>query len=190
MARRLVVAASAWGGLLWLAASMVSLAQEGDGAPRPTKVALAEGKLSLTMPPEWKQEKPRVNLVDFEFSVPGEGEAQPARVTIMAAGGSLQANLDRWKGLFEATGREYAVEKREISGQEVHVVTVAGTYLDRPAGPQAQGQVTRREAYRMLGGVLVTKHGRYYVKLYGPQETVAAHEKAFAGVLDSLQVTD
>ena len=73
-----------------------------------------------------------------------------------------------------------------MAGLKLHLVDIAGTYKDSPGGPFAPS-VTRPK-HRMLGAVLETeKYGNYFIKLTGPERTVAAHEKAFAAMLDSLQ---
>ena len=150
-----------------------------------------DDRISLEVPAAWKRVKPRVNFIDYEFAAPApEGEKVGARITVLGAGGSVQANIDRWKAQFSLAGRKLKVEKRDIGGQEVHVVDLEGTYLDRPAGRFALGKTTPRDNYRVLGAIIVTRFGRYYIKMVGPRKTVGAHEKAFRAVLDSLKVND
>ena len=73
-------------------------------------------------------------------------------MTVMGAGGSLEANIDRWYQQFSQpdgsnTKERAKIEKREIAGQEVTVVDLSGTYMDR-AGPMAPA--IERPDYRML----------------------------------------
>jgi hypothetical protein len=104
----------------------------------------------------------------------------------MFSGGSLEDNVDRWKGQFtELDGaKSNDAEKRTISGQEVHVVDLWGTYMDKPA-PFAPGE--EREKFRMLGAIIVMKEGNYFVKFYGPEKTVTEQVEAFNELLDSLK---
>ena len=37
---------------------------------KPEQIILAEGKIKLDVPSNWKKEKPRTRIVDFEFSIP------------------------------------------------------------------------------------------------------------------------
>ena len=149
----------------------------------------ADKNVSLKAPATWKRGKPRFNMIQYEFAAPAakEGPAD-ARVTIMGAGGDVKANIARWQGQFHDQGRKFSTKQLDIAGQEVHMVDIAGTYLDRPAGPMMGGKTTRRENYRVLAAILVTTQGRYYIKMYGPQATVAAHEKAFQAMVKTLQI--
>jgi hypothetical protein len=149
-------------------------------------VSLAEGHIVLTAPAGWVRQEPRVRIIDAEFSVPAaEGDPADGRITIMAAGGSVQQNLDRWIGQFAQTQRNQ-VDKVQIAGRELQRLDLVGTYKDQktPFTPAVM-----RENYRMLGAIIPTdEHGNYFIKFYGPKATVTNHEEAFRKFLDSLQV--
>ena len=62
------------------------------------------------------------------------------RLTIMQAGGSIEANVDRWIGQFKQPdgkpSREAAkIEKKEYDGLAVHLVDLSGTFAERRGGP-------------------------------------------------------
>ena len=62
---------------------------------------IAGEALSLEAPASWKRVQPKSNMIETEFSIPAaEGDATPGRMTVMGAGGSVQANIDRWYGQF------------------------------------------------------------------------------------------
>jgi hypothetical protein len=153
---------------------------------------VAEGKLSFTAPKEWTSKKPATRIVDVEFEIPAaEGDERPGRMTVMGAGGSVKDNIDRWFGQFTQPGDKKTadvakVEKLSIAGQEVHYVDVAGDYDDKP-GPFVPG--VKRANYRMLAAIVVNKDlGQYFLKFYGPKETVAKNEKQFRTMLESMKV--
>ncbi len=155
-------------------------------------IALADGKITLQAPKGWERQKPRTNIVDYEFAAPAvEGDKTAGRVTVMGAGGSVEANINRWIGQFSqadgtATRERAVIEKGKVDGQEVHLVDIAGTFKDQ-RGPFAPATI--REDYRMMGAIIVTeKLGQYFVKLYGPKKTIAANEKAFKEMIESLKV--
>jgi len=154
---------------------------------KPTKITLAEGKISLAMPKTWEKVKPASNIVEYEFSAPGPEGHAAARVTIMGAGGSVEANIDRWKKQFvNADAEALKVEETKIAGQEVHMADFSGTYNDA-RGPFVPG--VERENYRMLAAIVVTdKLGQYFIKAYGPQETMAANAEAFREMIKTLEV--
>jgi hypothetical protein len=145
------------------------------------------GKFVLTAPDDWKREKPKSRIIEHEFSAaPSEGDKNAGRITMMFSGGSLEDNIDRWKGQFSELDGDKSkdTEKRTIAGQEVHVVDLSGTFVDKPA-PFAPG--VEREDYRMMGAIIVMKEGTYFVKFYGPQRTVTENEEHFNSLLDSLK---
>jgi hypothetical protein len=176
-----VLAAVSVATLFWTVASaQVRAADEG------ALVSVSEGNITMQAPAGWVQREPGVRIVEAEFAVPAvEGDKDDGRCTVMGAGGTVQANIDRWVGQFTETNRN-KTEKKEIAGQTVHVVDLGGTYKDQ-RGPSAPAQL--RENYRVLGAIITTeKRGQYFVKFYGPQATVAANEKAFLEMLNSLKV--
>lgn len=156
------------------------------------EVKLAEGKLTMAAPESWEKKQPRTRIVEVEFAVPAkEAKTDAARLTMMASGGGVQANIDRWFGQFEqpnnkATKDVAKVEKMELSGVPVHVVDITGKFKDQPRGPF--GPTVVKENYRMLGAIIETTNaGTYYVKLYGPAETIHENEKEFKGLIKSLK---
>lgn len=160
-----------------------------DTEAKTATVAIANGALALTAPAEWTVKKPRTRIVAHEFAIPAaEGDAAGGRLTIMGAGGSIQANIDRWKGQFTAPDKKHPdkVSKKEIAGQQVHLVELAGTFQDRPGGPF--GPSVERKGYRMMAAIVVTEgKGNYFVKLYGPAKTITKAEGQFRGFIESLQ---
>jgi hypothetical protein len=181
--------------LLALAATSVSglRAEEPAKAPEADHViSLSEDRLELIAPEAWKREEPRSRIIEHEFSIPAaEGDENPGRMTIMAAGGSVEDNVARWYAQFKqpdggATKNNAEEEKKEIGGVEVHFVDITGTFIDRPS-PMQKG--VERENYRMLGVILVgDKIGQQFIKFTGPAKTVEENAEAFAKMVEELKV--
>ena len=158
-------------------------------------VELIPKVLALTIPGEWPKVKPRSRIVKHEFSVPAvKGDKVPGRMTIMAAGGGIEANIARWVGQFrDAEGKPIGekakkVERKKVAGLEVHVVDLMGTFQDKPRGPF--GPTVERPNYRMLALIVpLEKGGTWFVKLYGPQATMKGAEKPFQEMVKSLKYT-
>lgn len=159
------------------------------------KISIADGKLSLAAPEGWQRKQPSSGIVEHEFLIPkAEGDPADGRMTVMGAGGSVDANIERWLGQFlDADGEKVSKEKvrldkKQIAGEDVVIVDLRGTYLDKPGGPFAPGKTVQRKNYRMLAGIITTKKsGNYFFKFYGPEKTVDANEKAFLSMLDTLE---
>lgn len=165
--------------------------------PADGTIKLANGVLQLTAPKDWVRKEPKSRIIEHEFAAPlVEGDAMDGRITIMGAGGEVQANIDRWAGQFtQPNGGDSKdvtkVSKKKVNGIEIHIVDIGGTYQDSPAGPfnPAGGKPIAREGYRMLGAIIVApKIGNYFVKFYGPEKTVTKYEADFNKMLDGLTV--
>ncbi len=172
------------------ATTAASAADKAEGK----KYTIADGKFELTAPGSWLAKEPKVRIIDSEFEVPvAEGDDRPGRVTVMGAGGSIDANIDRWIGQFTQpdgsdSKKATKVKKMTVAGQDVHLVDVSGTYLDKP--PFAGGGV-ERENYRMLAAIVETKQGgkkagNYFIKFIGPAHTVQDNEAGFQKMIESL----
>jgi len=160
-----------------------------EDKPADTAFTIGEGKLALKAPAGWVKKQPKTRIVEAEFEIPvAKGDEIPGRLTAMGAGGTVEANIERWTGQFTGDAKP-KVEKKTVAGCEVHVVDLAGTYKDTPGGPNAGGKTTLRDDYRLLGAIVVTKDaGNYFLKLYGPKATIGENEKAFSELVESLSV--
>ena len=144
------------------------------------------GKYKITTPENWKQQQPKSGIVMYEFSSPAlEGEKTDGRMTVMAAGGSVEANVDRWYGQFSqpdggSTRERAKLDKRTIAGREVHLVDISGTYREQ------FGANTELPNYRMLAAIIVTPEANFFLKYYGPRKTITGNEKQFKQMVESL----
>ncbi|MGB9688238.1 hypothetical protein [Thermogutta sp.] len=149
------------------------------------------GKYRLTVPQGWQRRTPAISMIEYEFSVPAvEGDPRDGRVTFMAAGGSVEANIQRWINQFEhpegqPASDQVKQETLEIAGTRVHLVDITGTYMES-SGPM-MGNAVPRENYRMLGAVIESQDGlNYFIKFYGPRKTVTTNAEAFRKMIQSL----
>jgi hypothetical protein len=163
-----------------------ALAQE-----NPAVMKLAGGKLQLTAPESWVRKRPQTAIVEHEFSIPAaKDDKAEGRLTVMAAGGGVEANIDRWYGQFSQpdggnTRDRAKVQKIKVGGEEIHLVDLSGTFKDQ-RGPMAPA--VERPKYRMLAAIIPTKNaGTYFIKFYGPERTVADNEKAFVSMIEGLE---
>jgi len=145
----------------------------------------------LIVPAEFQKSAAKSRIIEHEFSVSmGEGDDAPtARVTMMRAGGGVEANIDRWKGQF--SGAEKKVEETEESDSgpwKVYTVKISGEYSERMGGgPFAGGRMVKRDDYAMMGAILVEPQGRqYFVKMIGPKSVIDQNEKRFKKMVKSV----
>jgi len=186
--------------VLMLVPAAVSAQPAATEAPPENRVfTIADGGYSLRAPESWKRVQPKSGIVETEFAIPAEGTAadgsplQPGRMTVMGAGGTVEANIDRWHGQFtqpdgSATKDKATTKKMELAGCKVTLVDIPGTYKDSPGGPFAGGAAVERPDYRMLAAIVETpdRRGNYFLKFYGPAKTVAAHADGFRTMVEGM----
>ena len=171
-----------------LAVMTVSHSCLGDEKPVSVDVF---GAGNLTVPVAFKKVAPKSSIIEHEFQAKtGEGkEGETARVTFMAAGGDVKANIQRWKGQFAGgDAKDQKVEEMKLGNWQVYLVDVSGSFAERMGGgPFAGGKVINRENYAMAGAILVHPEGRkYFVKMIGPSAVVKANRKSFVSMIKSI----
>ena len=124
-------------------------------------IAIGQGRFQLTIPEVWKRQEPRSTMIAHEFAFEsGDAQLRNGRITMMNAGGSVEANLERWEGQFEGGTAER--QSFEIAGTRVHTLSLKGTYQDRPRGPF--GPSVAQANYRMLAAIIETPgQGSFFV---------------------------
>ena len=164
---------------------------------KPIAVSVADDNLRFQATGDWKKVEPKSRIVEFEIQVPRiEGDAQDGRLTIMGAGGSLEANIDRWKQQFEAPSEGSIDDATKVSQLKVDapakvtMVDISGTFIDSMGGgPFAGGTKVPRKNYRMLAAIIQTEQdGNYFVKLYGPKPTIDKNAKHFESLIKSVEI--
>jgi len=160
------------------------------GAGKATDIQAAEGQLTLSVPGDWARKQPTVNMIEHEYAAPAAEAGQAdGRLTMMLAGGSLDANIQRWVGQFSAgkDGKKPEAKRESLKAgeQKVEWVDIEGTYQDR-RGPLAPA--VARDNYRMLGAIVETKGGGlFFLKFYGPKATMDKHAAAFRAMVEGIR---
>jgi len=158
---------------------------------------IADGAVSIEAPATWKRVQPKSGMVETEFAIPSEGNAadggplSPGRMTVMGAGGSVEANIERWYGQFSqpdggSTKDKSSTKTLKVAGRDVTLVDIAGTYKDSPGGPFAGGKAIDRPEYRMLAAIVEGPDGSYFLKFYGPAATVEKHADGFRKMIEGM----
>jgi hypothetical protein len=141
--------------------------------------------IRLTAPEGWVRNQPRSGFVLAEFSLPkGEGDEKDGRLTVSVAGGSIEANIDRWRGQFGSGPENDSTEEVDVNGLTVTIVDFSGTFNEQ-AGPFAPG--VAREGYRMLAAIIPVGGQLHFIKAYGPEKTMARHAEAFHDFVKTTQ---
>lgn len=141
--------------------------------------------MTLTAPDAWQRKQPSSSFVEAEFVLPvTEENENAARLTVSIAGGSIEANIQRWKGQFGGKPEKESQEEVEVDGIKATMVDFTGDFDDR-RGPFAPGE--KRSGYRMIAAIIPIDGQLHFVKATGPQETVAAHAEAIEEFVRSVK---
>jgi len=122
-------------------------------APRPMVKAVAV----------WTDPDGAHEPIDCAFYHFGEGQ-----------GGTVRANVDRWKGQFQGAVEEDA-EQLVIDGQKITLLHLRGTYMDGPMF----GNKTPKKGYALLGAIFESPGGHVFLKATGPGAAIEASKASF-----------
>jgi len=177
-----------------IALGSVALVLCGLGADTPTQTIDAGG-LTFQAPASWKSAKPTSTMRKAQLSVePVKGDPEPAELLVFAfpgGGGSAQDNINRWRGFFkDADGNPPKIESKVVKGKNVEVTRVetSGRYV-APEFPGSQ-KLHNKPDFRLLGGIVQTGGVGYYLRMIGPEKTMAAARPGFDELLASIKAAE
>lgn len=140
---------------------------------------LADFGLTAEVPSGWKEISSASSMRLATFSLErAEGDPGDAELSVVAAMGSEEANIERWRSQFEGAP-EPLVASREVGALRIVVVELAGTFI-------ADGN--RRPGFK-LWGAIVGVPGRkelVFFKCWGPAGTVEKWRGSLEQFLSSL----
>jgi hypothetical protein len=145
--------------------------------------------LHWTAPAGWKAGPPQtMRAATYAVdAAPGDTARSECVVYFFGAGqgGSVEANIERWKGQFTNAGKPAAavVSKHAAHGIPMTTIDVAGEYSGL-GGPLAASKPV--PGYRLLGAIVEGPGGNIFVKFTGPAKTMAANKAKFDALLASF----
>lgn len=159
-------------------------------------VATAQkGSLKFTIPPGWIEEERSSSMRVAQFRLPRvAGDTEDASLVLyyfgQGQGGSTTANVDRWISQMQqqdgSASKAHAKEEHfEANGLKFTTLDVAGKYVAETA--PGSGVTQNKPGYRMRAAVVDTPNGAYFVKLVGPEKTVAEWNNSFVSYLKSFE---
>jgi hypothetical protein len=158
-------------------------------------LALLAPGLTFMTPDGWRPSQPSSSMRVAEFTLPRvAGDAEDAQLVVYyfgGSGGSVDANMQRWIGqIQQADGKPSSAvakkETRKVNGLALTLVDVSGTYVaEMSPGATARNN---KAHYRLRAGVVETSNGPYFIKLTGPEKTVAKWDRAFDQFVGSFRL--
>lgn len=146
--------------------------------------------LKWTPPEGWKNEGTRPMRAATYVVPAAQGNAERSECVVYffgaGQGGSVEANIERWKGQFTSGGKpaEAKVLKRTVHGLPVTTIETSGEYSGM-GGPMAT-EKTVKAGYRLLGAIVVGPGGNVFIKFTGPLKTVDGNRREFEQMLESF----
>jgi gluconolactonase len=139
--------------------------------------------LALTIPETWKQKTQSSEMRVAELEVPATGDDKESGEFVVfwfgeRGAGGVQANIQRWIGQLEEEGRKVKVVTGEATGGKYTLVDLKGTY-NKSIGPPIAKKTRRLPDWRVINVFIETEAGPYFLKLDGPEKTIAAVENEF-----------
>ncbi len=164
--------------LTLLAGEACSKQQEPVGAgaqPDPSASAASTGpkEIAWDAPATWSAGSNTSAIRKATYRLPGDDETQ---LTVTTAGGSVDANIERWKGQFK-----YPDLKRsnmDAHGVKVTFVEVRGTYMEGT-------QPTPNRV--LLGAIAETAPDLTFFKMLGPDKAVDGAKTDFFHLVESIR---
>jgi len=164
----------------------------GAGAPMtsPGPGPIDLGGIKLTVPKGWTPETPKSNMRAAQYGIgtgPDRAEVVVFYFKKQGAGG-VQANFQRWAKQFTKVDGEPKVSERMVGQMKVSTIDVSGTFgggspMMRPGAAKPAPQ----SGSRMIGAIVETPAGPYYIKMTGPAKVVGAAADAFTDMIDSAK---
>ncbi|HEY1271917.1 MAG TPA: hypothetical protein VGF08_08025 [Terriglobales bacterium] len=147
--------------------------------------------LKWTAPAKWKTEGPRPMRAATYTVAPAAGDTASAECAVYffgtGQGGSVEANLERWKGQMAGPGGKPAdakITKRTVHGLAVTTIDASGDYTGM-GGPMAASKSVQSN-YRLLGAIVEGPGGNVFIKFTGPSKTIAERQSEFEQLLGSF----
>jgi len=158
-------------------------------------VALAQkSELKFKVPAGWVEEERTSSMRVAQYKLPrAPGDTEDASLVLYyfgpGQGGSTTANIDRWISQMkqdDGSAAKGAKDEHLVgNGLKVTTVDVSGTYVAETA--PGSGTFNNKPASRLRAAVVETPNGSYFVKLVGPEKTVAQWNDSFLSYVNSFE---
>ena len=164
---------------LLLLAGVTALSPAQTNPPQP--VAFRIGSVRFDRPEGWTYSRPADGVRAAQLEKKSAGA--PLRITFTrfppGSGGTVQANVDRWRGQFLSTNQPADVQTPTGTTLPLTLVKLAGTMKGGvPGGPSADTPDTL-----LLGALFESPEGLVVVKLAGPRAQVEPAQKTFLNLV-------
>ncbi|MBX3221305.1 MAG: hypothetical protein KF795_12350 [Labilithrix sp.] len=154
-------------------------------SPTPSPAAAGPEDIAWEAPKAWESVPNANTMRKATYKIPKvAGDTEDAELTVSAAGGGVEANIQRWSGQFG--NAEAKTEPRSPNGLKVTVVEIKGTFASGGMGMMG-GPTTSKDKYMLIGAVVDGGDRQHFFKMTGPEKTVTAAKKDFDAFVASFR---
>ncbi|MEE8169144.1 MAG: hypothetical protein V3T70_01220 [Phycisphaerae bacterium] len=146
----------------------------------------------IDVPASWTHRPPSSDMRAAEFAWPvGEGdESSPEMIVYffgVGSGGSVEANLTRWRGQFVDEGDPAPGQTDEFETPRGKITLLDKSGVFKQKKSMMSPDFTPRPGWRMLAAVIECDGGPYFFRALGPAESVGAQRDALIAALKSFR---
>ena len=178
---------------LLLVASPVA-AQTSQPKPGSDKAKVVDLKtFSFPLASTWESTKPGSQMRLAQVNLPGpDAKTKAAELVVFhfpGSGGSVDANLQRWKGQFKkpAARKEEDFAKTQKTTADTLPITILEVHGSFPGGGMGPRPADPIVDARMYAVIIETSKGPYFIKVTGPAATVDHHRKALEAMVAGVK---
>lgn len=145
----------------------------------------AESSLAWKVPSRWQVVPNPSTMRLATYRIPhAAGDSEDPEMAVSQAGGSIDANVDRWIGQFGPDAKSTAKRTtKKIAGMDVTIVEVEGTYAGGMSMKADRGPL---ESWALLGAIVATPGMPHFFKMTGPAKSVRAARAELDELIASL----
>src|SRR5260221_343164 len=138
--------------------------------------------IKWTAPARW-QSVPNPSAMRLAtFKIPhAAGDTEDAELSVTQVGGSVDSNIERWIGQFDAAGQKTAKKAtKTVKGWKVTFVEIEGSFSGGMGGGGPQN------GWGLEGAIVETPGMPHFFKMTGPAKTVKAARAELEGLVDTI----
>jgi hypothetical protein len=140
--------------------------------------------LSFARPENWTwvEVQPGMRAAQLEIKGQGEEKAEVIFFNIPGGGGGVQANVDRWLGMFQEGKDKIGARTEKVAKGKgtIHYVQAEGTYLSGMPG----GAKTPKPGYMLQGAIIEAPTGNVFIRMTGPAGLVKSSQSDFKKMVE------
>jgi hypothetical protein len=158
-----------------------------EAPPQVAPAAPSQGAaITWAVPSDWQTVPNPSPMRTATYRVPNPG-GEAAEMAVARAGGSTNANIERWRGQFGGDDKAKQTEKT-VHGLKVTVVELTGTYSPAAMMPGAPASEPH-SGWALLAAIVETPGSPYFFKLVGPAAAIRAARPHFDSLIASIAPT-